>query len=138
MDATDTKNSTDTKTIKVVDANEESSLDNSEESKESFTDSEEIDSNDSSSEEEVDEEKVDEILKKFEFLIVEVHPTRPGIKHTCPCHKQTIVDSDLEDDLDDDEEEEDPRKQYRCLLFPWETVRRDLDMDESTARNSNF
>jgi hypothetical protein len=40
--------------------------------------------------------------------------------------------------LDDDEEEEDPRKQYRCLLFPWETVRRDLDMDESTARNSNF
>ena len=93
---------------------------------------------DSSSEEEVDEEKVDEILKKFEFLIVEVHPTRPGIKHTCPCHKQTIVDSDLEDDLDDDEEEEDPRKQYRCLLFPWETVRRDLDMDESTARNSNF
>ena len=54
MDATDTKNSTDTKTIKVVDANEESSLDNSEESKESFTDSEEIDSIDSSSEEEVD------------------------------------------------------------------------------------
>ncbi len=135
MDATDTK------TIKVG----VTSSNNSKESKESFTDTEEIDSIDSSTtpEEEVDKEhddaeKEDEILKRFQFLILEEYPMKLEIKHNCPCHKQIIVNSDLEDDLDDDEVEEDPRKQYRCLLFPWETVHWDRDKDESTAQNFNF